>query len=783
MGTDVWIVLQWWGTLFLVGAVAFPLTKRLFGPPAGGWWDQGYLFSKAVGMAVVTWIVYVLGTLHLMPFSLWSIVVAMVVLFGIGIWLQYHVSRIMYYGTKKSILHNTEYISQFRRVIFSHGWVIVLGELFFLGALFFWSWVKGHEPSIHGLEKFMDYGFMKSILNSTYFPPADMWYAGLPINYYYFGHMVVAVLTKLSGLDLAYTFNLMLASIFAFTFTMSFSIGYQLLRIRGIREIWRIGGGLLTAFLVTLAGNMQTLYAFTKGYTGDAVKPFWTLVWGIGDIGGIGGIWGGELWAKLGEGMNRYWYANATRFIPFTIHEFPSYSFVVSDVHGHVLSIPFVLLAIALLIELSTISCELSAKLKAEGWRLLAIFYGFLVGVLLMTNALDGPIYLALFFLAVSCQLSAVSMWDWRWWKQKLTTLGGVAGASVITSLPFLFHFKSFVTGVALNCPPAFLADRKFGPLLFEGVEKCQHSPLWMMWLLWGFFVFCGGWLILKVKSQESRVKSGDQISTFTNITSYFQEIPQTEKLLIIFFLFSIALIIFPEFFYFKDIYPAHFRSNTMFKLGYQAFILFSIVSGYTIVSMIQGKRKKEKGKITSSLFFIFLIPQLFLVSLFPIFSVRSYFDSLRNYKGLNGLAWLEEQYPDDYEGIKWLNSKSCQLSAVNCQLNRTVLVEADGDSYTDHARFSAFTGLSTIIGWPVHEWLWRGSYDVVSPRRDVVRKIYESEDIEETKSLLKQYNVSYIIVGTLERQKFTNLNENKLHLLGQIVFQQGETTIYNVAN
>ena len=30
MGNDFWIVVQWWGTLFLVGAVAFPLTKRLF---------------------------------------------------------------------------------------------------------------------------------------------------------------------------------------------------------------------------------------------------------------------------------------------------------------------------------------------------------------------------------------------------------------------------------------------------------------------------------------------------------------------------------------------------------------------------------------------------------------------------------------------------------------------------------------------------------------------------------------------------------------------------------
>src|SRR3989338_7262983 len=303
MGNDIWIVLQWWGTLFLVGAVAFPLTKRLF----NNWLDQGYLFSKAVGMAVITWIVYVLGTLHVMPFSVWSIVVAMVVLFIGGLVFQ---SQSVKHVRSENVQFDPDLIGIHSIFNFklSKFWVVIfLEELFFLGALFLWSWVKGHEPSIHGLEKFMDYGFMKSILNSSYFPPADMWYAGLPINYYYFGHMVVAVLTKLSGLDLAYTFNLMLASIFAFTFTMSFSIGVQLSAISYQRsaKLKALFSGLLTAFLVTLAGNMQTLYAFTKGYTGDAVKPFWTLLWPVF-----------EFWQKLPEGLNRYWYANATRFIP-----------------------------------------------------------------------------------------------------------------------------------------------------------------------------------------------------------------------------------------------------------------------------------------------------------------------------------------------------------------------------------------------------------------------------------------------------------------------------------
>ena len=169
-------------------------------------------------------------------------------------------------------------------------------------------------------------------------------------------------------------------------------------------------------------------------------------------------------------------------------------------------------------------------------------------------------------------------------------------------------------------------------------------------------------------------------------------------------------------------------------------------------------------------LFLLILLPQLFLVSIFPIFSVRSYFDSLKTYKGLDGTVWLKEQYSDDWAGIEWLNKQS-----------QSVIVEADGDSYTDYARFSAFTGMPTIIGWPVHEWLWRGTYDVVAPRREEVRVMYESEDVEATRAILQKYNARYIIIGILEHQKYTNLNEGKFTNLGRLVFSQGNTRIYRV--
>jgi uncharacterized membrane protein len=131
----------------------------------------------------------------------------------------------------------------------------------------------------------------------------------------------------------------------------------------------------------------------------------------------------------------------------------------------------------------------------------------------------------------------------------------------------------------------------------------------------------------------------------------------------------------------------------------------------------------------------------------------------------------MMEQYPSDYASIMWLKSQS----------SSSVIVEADGDSYTDYARFSAFTGLPTIVGWPVHEWLWRGSYDVVAPRREEVRQIYESDDPDITREILGKYKVQYVVVGVLERQKYTSLREDKIALLGERVFSEGETNIYKM--
>ena len=605
-----------------------------------------------------------------------------------------------------------------------------------MAALLFWSFIRAHEPSIHGLEKFMDFGFVNSILRSDYFPPKDLWLAGESINYYYFGHLVTAVLTKFSFLKPEVTYNLMISTLFALTFTGAFSIGVNLWhkfstsrphpeqkrhselvsesREQILKQVQDdnvdfkvIIVGFLAAFMVSFSGNLHTIYAFFENYNLENPVPFWQL--------------------KPDINFSGYWYPNATRFIPFTIHEFPLYSFVVADLHGHVINIPIVLLTIAFIISIYFNN-------KHSKWNY--ILLGFLIGTLAMTNILDAPIYILLFSITV-------------FFRKKLSSLKDIVIVVILAfifSLPFWLNFKPFGQGIGLLCAPDFLVNLgKVGPFLFEE-NHCARSPFWMLIILYGFFYFIFYGFFFKIR----------------------KHINQTDNLILILLLFSTVLILIPEIFYVKDIYPAHYRANTVFKFGFQAFIVLSICASYMIMRFYHQIRWKP-FHIPYSIFHILFLS---LILIYPYFAIRSYYGELKTYTGLNGLKYFQNLYPSDYNAVSWIQQNI---------KGQPVILEAVGESYTDYARISSNTGLPTIIGWPVHEWLWRGSPDEGSKRVEEVKTIYEDVDLIKTQEFIYKYNIKYIFIGTLERQKYPNMVESKFNTLGTIVFQNDQTVIYQL--
>ena len=373
-----------------------------------------------------------------------------------------------------------------------------------------------------------------------------------------------------------------------------------------------------------------------------------------------------------------------------------------------------------------------------------------------MTNALDGLIYLILagvFILYINYDRT----------RSLIQTIVKTFSASLfllffflILNLPFSLFFKPFGTGIGVLCAPNFLLGKHFGPLLFEE-GKCQKSNWWMLMILWGFFYYnLISYLILIIIPQLKR-----------RLTTGNIQIAIPDIFVILTTIISTLLLIFPEFFYVKDIYPMHYRANTMFKLGYQAFIMLGINSAYIFIRI-----KNIPKNIGKYIYFIIFSVLFFLIAIYPFFAINSYYGSLRIYHGLDGLQWLQQEYLDDYQAILWLRKNIA---------GQPVILEANGESYTDFARVSSYTGLPTVIGWPVHEWLWRGSYDEAGRRIPEVQSLYESSDLTQTKELLDKYKIEYVFVGTLELQKYPNLDENKWNNLGEKVFQSGNTKIYKI--
>ncbi|MBM3208796.1 hypothetical protein FJZ40_00685 [Candidatus Shapirobacteria bacterium] len=715
MLADIPFILRWWSIFFLLGIISLPVTLKIFGK----FWDLGYALSKIIGVLLVSYVVWLTGSLNILPFSRETILVA------IAGWAVFNLVLL-----KATWLHG--YIATRLKIFVGE-------EILFLVCLTFWAFIRGFAPDIFGLEKFMDFGFVNSILRTEFFPPADMWFAGGTINYYYFGHFVTALLTKLSGIDSAITYNLQLATLFALAFTAAFSLGANLLHHFSKGELRRIiFGGLLSAFLLTLGGNFHTIVYVLK------------------------------------NGASHYWYPDATRYIGYnpptsdkTIHEFPIYSFVVSDLHGHVSDIPFVLLFLSL-----TFSLLISLRPKDNFKDLLkssfphVLLSSALLGIMYMTNSWDFPIY----SLVLGLSLLYLNYRQFGLTYQAIVRTGLFSFCyllfAILFSLPFHFHFSQMAKGIGL---------------------VRSSTPFYQLLVLWGFPWLINASFIVFLFSDKIKEFLKPEI-VIKNLASFLGvkiglaktklsaiNLSASDVFVLILILVSTLLIVLPEILYVKDIYiPEYHRANTMFKLTYQAFMMYSVAAGYIIVRILSSTKK---GQNRSLLFTCHAARRAFylitftFVMIYPYFAIKSYYGSLKNYQGLYGLNFLKQNSPDNFAAVLWFNQNVP---------GQPVILEAAGDSYTDYNQISMATGLPTIEGWLVHEWLWRGSFDEPGKRAGQVSQIYEGTS-EQARALLDQYQVKYIIVGDLERKKYTKLDEDKFNSLGKVVFESGTTKIWAI--
>ncbi|PSQ22716.1 hypothetical protein BRD04_04165 [Halobacteriales archaeon QS_9_67_17] len=160
-----------------------------------------------------------------------------------------------------------------------------------------------------------------------------MWFAGESVRYYYGGHVLAALLARLTATPARYAYNLALAGFYAAAVTAAYGLAAAIAANHDASP--RLAGG-LAAFLFGVAGNL-----FTAGRI-----VLWALPESLArPLVGAFGLPAEALAWTPGE----FYYWDATRVIEGTINEFPLFAYLNGDLHAHMMSTTFLLLGVALL--------------------------------------------------------------------------------------------------------------------------------------------------------------------------------------------------------------------------------------------------------------------------------------------------------------------------------------------------------------------------------------------------------------------------------------------------
>ncbi|MFZ5818482.1 MAG: DUF2298 domain-containing protein [Chloroflexota bacterium] len=246
-------------------------------------------------------------------------------------------------------------------------------------------------------------------------------------------------------------------------------------------------------------------------------------------------------------------------------------------------------------------------------------------------------------------------------------------------------------------------------------------------------------------------------------------------------------LVIGPEFLYLRDLFGT--RINTIFKFYYQAWILWSIAAAFGVGILLQTLR--------GAWAVVFDVALLLLIAVglaYPLYSLPnrtgdfrleralslwneiriSETESLReeSRQELDSLWTLDyfdivaDNNPDEAAALRWLQTAP-----------DGVVAEAIGGSYSGYGRVAVYTGLPAVLGWPFHEYQWRGTFSIQGAREADIKTLYATNDWQTASDILERYNIRYVYVGDLERVE--PLQEDKFTQYLRVAFQDGNVTVY----
>jgi YYY domain-containing protein len=800
--------ISWYIIITLTGWLAFPLAYRLLPALA----DRGYAISRALGLILWGYMIWLLASLGILKFTSGSLLLTLALLLSLSLWAL-----------------RTIDLKQIRQWIMAQSKYILAVEALFLVSFGAWTLVRAANPEAMGTEKPMELAFINAILNSPNFPPHDPWLSGYAISYYYFGYVLVSILAKISQTSAGIAFNLGSALIFAMSTVGAYGLVYNLIKTAQARAeaseksllkvratLSALLGPLFLLIVSNLEGFLHSLHTrglfWSKDIAGALTSNFWRWL----DIKDLNipptepfswaptRFW---WWWRASRVVQDYDLSGAPREI---INEFPFFSFLLADLHPHVLALPFALLAMSLALNL--ILGGASGKFRWLKLKTLDIDpFNFMLlvvvsGGIAFLNTWDLPAHLALMGMAYILQQSWLGN---KSWSQLLVDFawftGLLAVSSIVIYLPFYLGFASQAGGILPNLIyPTRGAHLwvMFAPFLipllgyFMFLGRKMTSRRWLKTgllltagLFFSLFLFALllGYLITLIPEASSIYLGSLAAPDYPNLLraafSRRLENPGGWITLLVFLALNLGLLSTQ----FQKTLPANLieektQSLEKSEIPVQTYLLTIAAIGALLVTAPEfvylrdqfGWRMNTIFKfyyqawllwsIAAAVAVVFLLARtsgiwrlltwlgtgiLVWMSLFyPVFSLDNKTNSFNPATWtLDGTAYLRQQSPEEMNAIDWLLSAPDGIVAE--------AVPATGGSYTQYGRVAILSGKPSVLGWMGHESQWRGGNEAMGSRQSDLESLYCSRSWEETFAILEKYQIRYIFLGDLERSTY----------------------------
>jgi YYY domain-containing protein len=422
-----------------------------------------------------------------------------------------------------------------------------------------------------------------------------------------------------------------------------------------------------------------------------------------------------------------YWHSS--RQVTDTITEFPLFTIWLGDLHPHLLSMPLICLALLVAWQAGRQGPDLG-HISA-----LAVLFG----VSWAANPWSMPPTLAAIALLL---VAGEERWYWpdgEGWRRWAAVLGVGVGGWLVTA-PFHLGFDPFFQGLGL----VYAWTNPSELLLYGG---CLLVPVGLAAVVLlrrlsgdrgevgravALVVAATSLVLAAASGRPTMVLLAAILLIFIGAT--LSSSSGVDRPAVALAALGVFLFLVPEVFFVVESYGEKLhRMNTVFKAYIQAWI-FLAVALPVLLRLVSQNRMVRAALV--SLMVLAALPHPAGMALRQ-FSAEEL--------GIDGMLWMT---PGDRAIVRGLR----QLPVG------TVMVEAVGGAYTDYARLSAASGVPAYLGWANHEQVWRGHgvREETERRKDLVERLYSSQDPQTLRDLATDAGIHVVAVGALERRDFS---------------------------